>query len=32
MSKLAKGLEPALNHDRSTNALIRRHRCLRGGA
>ena len=32
ISKLAKGLEPALNYDRSTNAPIRRYRCLRGGA
>jgi len=32
ISKLAKGLEPALNYDRSTNAPIRRYRRLRGGA
>ena len=30
--ELAKGAEPTLKHDGSTNALIRRYRRLRGGA
>ena len=30
--ELARGAEPALKHDSSTNALIRRYRRLRGGA
>jgi len=30
--KLAKGVEPALKHDSSTNELIRRYRRLRAGA